>query len=159
MNHFKYLTINENGVFVGGKPTKFYNGAAIAAADLLNEAFLKLQEYLAERGKYIKEVRILASETEYKNARPGANICPSSCPGPNVWYCYVLYNKTVTKWRFYASYDNNKLSTSNSAYICGPMACMSSLSGYSLQDASSRTYTKDKNSLKGKIKSLFGIQR
>ena len=159
MNHFKYLTINENGVFVGGKPTKFYNGAAIAAADLLKEAFVKLQKNLVKHGKDIQEVRILASETGYKNQRLGTNICPSGRPGTNIWYCYVLRDKTVTKWRFYASYDNNKLSTSNSAYICGPMACMSALSGYSLYDASNHTYAKKTNSFKNKIKSFFGIQR
>ena len=154
MNNFQYLTINNKGSFVGGKPTKFYQGHAIVAADVLPEAFRKLQEEKAKDGINIQELRFLASETEYKNVRPGATISPSGKhPGPNAWYCYVLKDGTVTKWHFYGSYT--KYGTS--CALCGPMACLSALSGFSLQDLEKRTYAK--KSMLDKIKNIFTRQK
>lgn len=156
MNHFQYLTINEKGSFVGGKPTKFYQGHVIAAVDVLPAAFRKLQEEKAKDGINIQELRFLASETEYKNVRPGATISPSGKRrGPNAWYCYVLRDGTVTKWHFYDSYTKH----GTSCAMFGPAACLFALSGYSLYDASNHTYAKKTNSFKNKIKSFFGIQR
>jgi len=161
MNHFQYLTINNKGSFVGGKPTKFYQGHAIAAADVLPEAFRKLQEEKAKDGINIQELRFLASETEYKNVRPGATISPSGKRrGPNAWYCYVLKDGTVTRWHFYTSYEKNM--TGNPAVscaLCGPMACLSALSGFSLEDLEKRTYANKQKSMLDKIKNIFTRQK
>ena len=154
MNHFQYLTINEKGCFVGGKPTKYYRGDLISSSDLLPTVFRRLQFIKAMDGIDIKEIRFLASETEYKNVRPGATISPSGKhPGPNAWYCYVLKDGTVTKWHFYGSYT--KYGTS--CALCGPMACLSALSGFSLQDLEKRTYAK--KSMLDKIKNIFTRQK
>ena len=162
MNHFQYLTINEKGSFVGGKPTKFYQGHVIAAADVLPEAFRKLQETEAENGIRIKEFRFMASETTGKNDRFRSAVGNPSGKrrGPNAWYCYVLRDGTVTKWRFYTSYKKNPSRIPDvSCALCGPMACLSALSGFSLEDLEKRTYAKKQTSILDKIKSVFTRQK
>lgn len=154
MNHFQYLTINEKGCFVGGKSTKYYRGDLISSSDLLPTVFRRLQFIKAMDGIDIKEIRFLASETEYKNVRTGAIISPSGKnPGQNAWYCYVLSDGTVTKWRFYGSYAKYGISCA----MWGPAACLFNLSGYSLADISN--YNTEQNSPLTKIKNFFTRQK
>ena len=158
MNHFQYLTINEKGSFVGGKPTKFYQGHIIAAADVLPEAFRKLQEVEAEKGIHIKEFRFMASETTKTNS--GSCNPSGKHRGPNAWYCYVLRNGTVTRWQFYTSYKRHLAGIpSVSCALCGPMACLSAISGFSLEDLEKRTHAKKQKSILDKIKSIFTRQK
>ena len=121
MHNAKYVTIKENGTFVGGKPTNVYqkfNMVSMDIPELRKYIFNKIQQRMAGRGLNVAEVHIIASSTEQEivNGKPRAVGNPSSKPGPNLWYRVKTKNGKETNWRFVMKHTGPVVSTR--VYAC-----------------------------------------
>ena len=87
----EYIIVNENGIFVGGKPAIHYCGQKILYPESIKNKFEKIQQQYPN----IKELRFLASET-------GGNYYESGSPvakhGPNGWACFEFIDGFVSPW-------------------------------------------------------------
>ena len=89
----RYITVNANGIFVGGKPATTYRGEYICGMQDVKNMFAWMQEQNPE----IKEFHIGAFETLGEYVKPGN---PDGAFGPNAW-CRVKYkNGKFGAWVF-----------------------------------------------------------
>ena len=103
----QYITINQDGIFVGGKPATTYLGEKICKIDFVKWIFAWMQE----QNPNITEFHIGAFETRGEQAKPGN---PNGVFGPNAW-CRVKYkNGNLGAWVFINSYS----SADYCAYYC-----------------------------------------
>lgn len=93
-----YITINENGVFVGGQPATHYRGVEIAEFDRIqNSGFRRLKKYAKE--KYNRDVSALhCMSSETQNAI-GYQWPPSPNPGNNKWYRLEFSDGSLSLWQ------------------------------------------------------------
>ena len=90
----EYITVNKDGIFVGGKPATTYRGERIYNADKVKKYFAWMQE----QNPNITEFHIGAFVTLGEYAKPGN---PDGAFGPNGW-CRVKYkNGNLGAWVFY----------------------------------------------------------
>ena len=103
----EYITINRDGVFVGGKKATKYNGRPIARVKELNFVF-----FMTAGLEKIKEIHVLQSSTEGKVFEAG-NPEPSKTGG-HIWIQAVTEAGT-TPWiyRLGGNYDES------TASLCG----------------------------------------
>ena len=104
-----YMTINERGIFVGGKPAWFYRGQEIFGARYAMRVFADMQQ----KNKDVVEWHVISSETPGEVAKPGD---PSLYPGRFAWMRVVLQRGIVGSW--VCGYDE-ALSTDECACTCG----------------------------------------
>ena len=103
----RYITVNANGIFVGGKPATTYRGEYICGMQDVKNMFAWMQEQNPE----IKEFHIGAFETLGEYVKPGN---PDGAFGPNAW-CRVKYkNGKFGAWLFH--YTSS--SAASCAYFC-----------------------------------------
>ena len=103
----EYITVNKDGIFVGGKPATKYRGESIWSIEFVKDAFAWMQE----ENPNIAEFHIGAFETRGEYAKVGN---PSGNYGPNAW-CRVKYkNGNLGAWVFYYTYG----SAADCAYYC-----------------------------------------
>ena len=88
----EYITINKDGIFVGGKPATTYRGETIHYSNV-RESFADIQ-----LNKNVAELHVLSSETHGKCAEPGN---PSGKHGPNTWCRVKFENGNLGAWVFY----------------------------------------------------------
>ena len=89
----EYITVNANGIFVGGKPATKYRDQEICNIDYVKEVFAWMQEQNPE----IEEFHIGAFATRGEYAEVGN---PIGVFGPNAW-CRVKYkNGNLGAWVF-----------------------------------------------------------
>ena len=99
----EYITINKDGIFVGGKPATTYRGEKIWNIDFVKWVFAWMQE----QNPKIEEFHIGTFVTLGECAKPGN---PDGAFGPNAW-CRVKYkNGNLGAWVF--------IYTSGSAAYC-----------------------------------------
>lgn len=99
ISNTEYITINKDGVFVGGKPATKYRGKKIAWIFDVRKHFAAIQEL----NPSIVELHVLSSETLGKFAVAGN---PSGNHGPNVW-CRVKFNDgRIGSWVFGITYGS-----------------------------------------------------
>lgn len=87
----EYITVNANGVFVGGKPTTTYRGVAIGSLESVKQHFQNIQKQYPN----IKEMRFLTSKTTgefYKTGNPVAD------KGDNLWARVAFNDGYVAPW-------------------------------------------------------------
>lgn len=103
----EYITINKDGIFVGGKPATTYRGEKIWNIDFVKRVFARMQE----QNPKIEEFHIGAFVTPGEYAKPGN---PDGVFGPNAW-CRVKYkNGDLGAWVFRYTYG----SAAHCAYGC-----------------------------------------
>ncbi len=103
----EYITVNANGIFVGGKPATTYRGEKIWDIDFVKSVFARMQE----QNPNLEEFHIGAFETRGEYAKPGN---PDGAFGPNAW-CRVKYkNGNLGACVFIATYS----SAADCAYYC-----------------------------------------
>jgi hypothetical protein len=88
-----YITINTNGIFVGGKPAETYRDDAIRAKHLARNYFADIREINPD----VAELHVLSSETRGKYGVMGN---PSKKHGPNAWCRVKFENGKTTSWVF-----------------------------------------------------------
>lgn len=91
MQNTEYITINTNGIFIGGKPTTVYRGVAIGSLESVKQHFQNIQKQYPN----IKEMRFLTSKTTgeyYKTGRPVAD------KGDNLWARVAFNDGYVAPW-------------------------------------------------------------
>ena len=89
----EYITVNANGIFVGGKPATTYRGEKILFPDDVLKYFADIQKL----NKNVAELHVLSSETSGEYAKVGN---PSGNHGRNEW-CRVKFNDgRVASWVF-----------------------------------------------------------
>ena len=95
-----YITVNANGIFVGGKPATTYRGVEISnIGGYVEDTFAWIQE----QNSNITELHVMSSKTSGKCAKVGN---PSSEHGSNAW-CRVKYNDgRVYSWVFVRAYTS-----------------------------------------------------
>lgn len=88
-----YITVNTNGIFVGGKPATEYRGETLMPVYHIKEYFL----YVQQQKTNISSVHIMLSETAGNYSKTGN---PSSKHGIYAW-CRVKYkDRTMGNWVF-----------------------------------------------------------
>ena len=103
----EYITVNANGIFVGGKPATTYRGQEIYDIDSVKHVF----EWMQAQHPNIAEFHIGAFVTPGEYAKPGN---PDGAFGPNAW-CRVKYkNGSSSPWVF----DGTCSSAADCAYFC-----------------------------------------
>lgn len=90
----EYITINKDGIFVGGKPATTYCGEKIRFSNGVRESFADIQRL----NKNVAELHVLSSETRGEYAKPGN---PSGKHGPNAWCRVKFENGNLGAWVFY----------------------------------------------------------
>lgn len=87
----QYITLKQDGIFVGGKPTNRYAGETIENIPNALTSFATLQKQHPD----VKELHMLASDTCWCHGYYGD---PSTMFGPNAW-CRVVFNDDITgRW-------------------------------------------------------------
>jgi hypothetical protein len=95
----EYITVNENDIFVGGKPAIHYCGQKILYPESIKNKFEKIQQQYPN----IKELRFLASETGGKYYGSGK---PVAKHGSNGWACFEFIDGFVSPWVLVISGEN-----------------------------------------------------
>ncbi len=103
----EYITVNANGIFVGGKPATTYRGEKICNIDYVKRVFAWMQE----QNPNIAEFHIGAFESLGGCAKPGN---PDGAFGPNAWYRVKYKNGNLGAWVFDLTYS----SAADCAYYC-----------------------------------------
>ena len=91
ISNTEYITINTNGILVGGKPATMYRGTAIGFPESIQKKFQNIQN----RYPNIQEMRFLTSKTTgefYKTGNPVAE------KGANLWARVAFNDGYVAPW-------------------------------------------------------------
>lgn len=91
MPNTEYITINTNGIFIGGKPATTYRGATIGYPESIHKNFQNLQNHYPN----IQEMHFLTSKTTgefYKTGNPVAE------KGDNLWARVAFNDGYVAPW-------------------------------------------------------------
>ena len=97
ISNTEYITVNANGIFVGGKPATTYRGEEINLPDSVHRDFAHIQTL----NKNVAELHALSSETRGERAKPGN---PSGKHGPNTWCRVKFKNGKLGAWVFEGAY-------------------------------------------------------
>jgi len=81
----EYITVNKDGIFVGGKPAVYYRGEKLYSQSVVTSYFL----YVQEKYPTIREIHVLSSITGGKKYDVNEN--PSSKHGCFLW-CRIKYS-------------------------------------------------------------------
>ena len=95
----EYITINKNGIFVGGKPATHYRGQEIFWIDNVRKRFASIQKL----NKNVMEFHVLSSETRGKYAKAGN---PSSEHGQNAWCRVAFQDGTLGTWMSFYTFGS-----------------------------------------------------
>lgn len=106
----EYITINKDGIFVGGKPATTYRGKHIYYLVAVRDYFSGVQRL----NKNVAELHVLSSETSGKYAKVGN---PLGNHGPNIWCRVLLSDGRLGAWVF--AYTSS--SAANCAYRCADL--------------------------------------
>jgi len=87
----EYITINKDGVFVGGKPATTYCGEKIRFSNGVRESFADIQRL----NKNVAELHVLSSETFGEYAKVGN---PSGNHGRTAWCRVKFENGNLGAW-------------------------------------------------------------
>ncbi len=114
----KYITINKDGVFVGGKPATHYRGVKIASDSWEHESFCAIQA----RYPKVMEIHVLSSKTCGVYAKAGN---PSAETGPNVWCRVKFTNGHIGSWVLRNKFESGKdFCAENCLYVCMAELCL-----------------------------------
>ena len=108
----EYITINKDGIFVGGKPATIYRGEKIVDVDNVKNNFVNIQKNYPQ----IAELHVGAFATSGKFTKPGN---PSGKFGLNEWCRVKLQDGRVGSWVFYRTYSSASLCAYYCARDCG----------------------------------------
>ena len=108
----EYITINKDGVFVGGKPATTYHRIQIKNIDEIKVHFADIQKKCPE----IEELHVGAFETRGKYKKPGT---PSGNFGPNAWVRAKLFDGRVGPWVFNGTHSSASGCARYCASHCG----------------------------------------
>ena len=117
-----YVTLTEDGCFVGGEPTTQYNGEDIYRPYLCVAYFKEARDIIRkEYGYELLELHCLQSSIKGEWAKAG-NPIPDK-DGIYAWVRAVYKNKeskvVSSLWAFDHDYGNASFCASNCAYYCG----------------------------------------
>ena len=120
-----YITINENGVFVGGQPATQYRGVNIVERGLAIVRFKDIKRRAKEKyNREVSEIHCLTSESwgHYE-------VSPLPKPGDNYWYRLKFADGTLSRWGHGHDYEqimhrDRKLTPEEKANRCARLcAC------------------------------------
>ncbi len=107
----EYITINKDGIFVGGKPAETYRGEEILLLNGVQKNFADIQRL----NETVAELHVLSSETRGEYVKVGN---PSGNHGRNAW-CRVKFNDgRVASWVFCNAYSSAANCAFYCAYVC-----------------------------------------
>ncbi|MBO4626200.1 MAG: hypothetical protein J5679_02935 [Alphaproteobacteria bacterium] len=87
----EYITINQDGIFIGGKPTKHYRGQELRAPEHIVERF----KFLQSKYQNIKEVHMMTSESIGEYCATGN---PTAKHGSYLWGNIEFVDGVVGPW-------------------------------------------------------------
>ena len=117
-----YVTLTEDGCFVGGEPATQYNGEDIYRPYLCVAYFKEARDIIREEYGYeLLELHCLQSSTEGEYAKTG-NPVPDK-DGTYAWVRAVYKNKEdkvlSSLWAFYNDFGSASYCASNCSHNCG----------------------------------------
>ena len=102
MMNTDYITVNEHGVFVGGKPSKTYRGVEITDIEMLISTFKSAKARIKQTQNLdIKAFHVLSSESGKNTKFP-----PSNVHGKNIWFRAELVDGTHSEWVYVGLYED-----------------------------------------------------
>ena len=110
----EYITVNANGIFVGGKPATTYRGQKTYDTDYVKyntDYMKKVFAWMQKQNPEIEEFHIGAFKTRGERAKPGN---PNGVFGPNAWCRVKFKNGKLGAWVF--RYTSG--SAASCAYAC-----------------------------------------
>ena len=114
----KYITINKDGVFVGGKPATHYRGVKMGSDSWECESFCAIQA----RYPNVMEIHVLSSKTCGVYAKAGN---PSAETGPNVWCRVKFTSGHIGSWVLRNKFKSgNDFCAENCLYVCMAELCL-----------------------------------
>ena len=117
VSNTEYITVNKDGIFVGGKPATTYHCKKICDIDYVKRVFAWMQE----QNPNITEFHIGAFESLGGDAKPGN---PDGAFGPNAWCRVKKKGSSPAPWVFLYTYG----SAANCASYCA-LYCASNVRG------------------------------
>lgn len=106
-----YITINSDGVFVGGKPVTTYNGEKIRFINGVKTNFLEIQK----QNPKVQELHVGAFETEGIFAKTGN---PSGNLGKYAWTRVKMSDGYLSPWVFCYVFSSASVCASGCAHRC-----------------------------------------
>jgi len=95
-----YITINENGIFIGGVPTLFYRDSKIIYPEEAIETFKKIKNLVKTRNNLdVSEVHALSSETPVAGSFGGVGD-PKPNHGRWLWYRVKFNDGSLSPWAY-----------------------------------------------------------
>ena len=108
----EYITINVNGIFVGGKPATHYCGEKIVYSDIVISVFGDIQRI----NPNVQELHVLSSETRGCHAtKPGK---PSAKHGEYSWCRAKFKDGIVSDWFYHSSQGSTACCATICAFLC-----------------------------------------
>lgn len=120
----EYITINKDGIYVGGVHATHYRGAKIEYVDDVNRLFQGIQKMYPS----IRELHVGAFDTRGKYAEPGN---PSGKPGVKTWGRVMFSNGKVGDWVFFRGITPSACAYSCSSFVWQFPSFCSALQGQS----------------------------
>ena len=128
-----YITINNDGVFVGGEPATTYNGKEIGFIDNTRVCFSDIQMQNPE----VQELHVGAFETNGRFMKAGN---PSEVFGKNAWARVKLWDGRLGPWVFNMQYNTS----SDCAFYCAQRCCNNVRLYSAMRSAMLKIASKDK---------------
>ena len=111
----EYITVNKDGIFIGGKPAKTYRCHNIYLLEDTNEGFARLQA----KNPNLIELHAMTSKTIGKYGTPGN---PVAEHGPTEWGRAKFVDGHISPWVFIETrehmYGKNKINEDYAAQEC-----------------------------------------
>ncbi len=111
ISNTEYITVNKDGIFVGGKPATTYHGEKIRNIDEVKIVFAWMQEQNPE----IEDFHVGAFESLGGWAKPGN---PDGAFGPKAWCRVKKKGSSPAPWVFGYAYSSAADCADYCAYFC-----------------------------------------
>jgi len=119
ISNTEYITINKDGVFVGGKPATVYHRKAISFLDKIKANFAALRNENPE----LQELHVGAFETKGVFAKKGN---PSEVFGKNAWIRVKMSDGRLGNWAFCNTFGSASGCACYCANYCGSIVRINS---------------------------------
>ena len=116
ISNTEYITINKDGVFVGGKPATTFHGKGIYFLDKIKANFAALRNENPE----VQELHVGAFETKGIFAKKGN---PVGVFGKNAWTCAKMSDGRLGPWVFSSKFRSASGCACYCASICSHSIC------------------------------------
>ena len=137
ISNTEYITINKDGIFVGGKPATKYCEEKIDFVNAIKTNFAEIQR----QNKNVQELHIGAFETKGKFANSGT---PSGVSGRYAWCRVKLFDGRLGNWVYQSAYGSVADCMNGCAHLCSSCVRYSAVMRSAVLDFTKNINTENK---------------